>query len=54
MDDMAKLLWERFDRIETKVDMLLAQHWKRVGISIATSFIFSILFAIIIAFIEKH
>jgi len=54
MDELSKLLWERFDRLEQKVDMLLASHWKRYGISVAASFIFSIIFAVIIAFIERH
>ncbi len=48
------LLIQRLDKMETKIDMLLASHNKRIGISIAASFFFSTIIGIVIAFIERH
>lgn len=51
---LVDLIIARIDKLELKVDKLLESHWKRVGISIAASFIFTLVFGIIIAMIERH
>lgn len=51
---LVDLLIKRIDQLEVKVDMLLASHWKRVGVSIVASFIFTVVFGLVVAIIEKH
>jgi hypothetical protein len=52
------IILSRIDRLEdefkAKMDILISSHWKRVGISIAASFIFSIIFGVVLALIERH
>lgn len=51
---VVEIILTRIDKMEEKIDRLLASDAKRTGISIAASFIFTVVFAIIIAIIEKH
>lgn len=53
MDKVIDLFNERFNKLEDKVDMLIAAHYKRMGVAIAASFLFSLMFSLIVAFIER-
>jgi hypothetical protein len=47
------IILDRFDKLEEKVDKLMAAHWKQVGGVIVLSIIGGFLSSLLLAFIER-
>lgn len=53
MDPRTDLIVSRLDRLEDKIDILLSEHWKRIGVSVFISVVFSVTSTVLLILYTK-
>lgn len=50
---VTKIILGRMDKMEEKIDLLLENHWKRLGAQLILTGILTIVFQIVVVFLER-
>lgn len=53
MDPRSDMIISRLDRLEDKIDILLSEHWKRIGVSVFISVSFSVISTALLIYYTK-